>query len=675
MFSLGIFGQTFYFGNDLSYVNEMEDCGAVFKEGGSPKDVYQIFADHGTNLVRVRLWYKPTWQNSLVQPAGVKNQYSDFDDAKETIRRSKKAGMMVMLDVQLSDFWTDQGKQLIPAPWINVATDTALLADSVYNYVARVLANLAEDTLMPEVVKIGNETNGGILRHTTLNADYTVTGSISTSWARHAHLFNAAIKAVRDAGTSFGVTPKICLHYAGLSYIANWYQTLINNGVTDFDIMGFSYYYAWHEASIAELGSTIRSLKSKFPGYDVMVAETGYLWSTENFDDLGNIVTTPDPNYLPVCPEKQLEYMVDYTREVINSGGVGVVFWEPAWVSTACKTPWGTGSSHDHLVFFDPVNTNWMENGGGQWTEPENYLHNDYKKVTFKVSTEDIVVPGKMYITGDMIDWEILPMFNESLNLYNWATYLAEGDTGAFYFLNDSSWEARESVPAACANMYNTDRRYIIGKNDTVITYQWATCNAIGSAESVKVTFKVDMTGQDVSNGVWITGTMTGSPWLLLKMSLDTGNVYKYTFTMNPGDSGAYYFMDDNVWGSRESVPVTCATWWNTDRGYKILADTTYAFTWGTCLPLGSAIVSIDSYSNNPGIQIYPNPLEGNALQIIAKGLSGISEVKIMDISGRILIESSFERSVIIDKQFLSGTYFVLVENEKGRYFEKLVVR
>src|SRR5690606_21022366 len=63
------FGQApaFYFGNDLSYVNQMEDCGAVFKEKGESKDVYQIFADHGTNLVRVRLWVDPSWWQSPLE--------------------------------------------------------------------------------------------------------------------------------------------------------------------------------------------------------------------------------------------------------------------------------------------------------------------------------------------------------------------------------------------------------------------------------------------------------------------------------------------------------------------------------------------------------------------------------------------------------------------------------
>ena len=53
------FAQSFYYGNDLSYVNQMEDAGAVYKENMQSKDVYRIFADHGTNLVRVRLWVDP----------------------------------------------------------------------------------------------------------------------------------------------------------------------------------------------------------------------------------------------------------------------------------------------------------------------------------------------------------------------------------------------------------------------------------------------------------------------------------------------------------------------------------------------------------------------------------------------------------------------------------------
>ena len=30
----------FYFGVDLSYVNEVEDCGAVYRENGAPQDPF-----------------------------------------------------------------------------------------------------------------------------------------------------------------------------------------------------------------------------------------------------------------------------------------------------------------------------------------------------------------------------------------------------------------------------------------------------------------------------------------------------------------------------------------------------------------------------------------------------------------------------------------------------------
>jgi len=496
-FTITLAAQTFYFGNDLSYVNQMEDCGAVFRENQITKDVYQIFADHGTNLIRMRLWVDPVWQNSLEQPVGVKPQYSDFEDVCETIHRSKQAGMQVMLDMHLSDFWADPGRQVIPARWVDVAYDTAALADSVYNYVFRILTWLDRDTLMPEIVQVGNETNSGILLHATLNPDYSPGETVSNSWERHAHLYNAAIRAIRDASEATLIKPKVSLHYAGLNSISWWYNNIIDNGVTDFDIIGFSYYYAWHGRSIAELGNTIRSLRSSFPDYEVMVLETGYLWTTQNFDGYANIVTTPDPDYMPVCPEKQFEYMFDYTREVMLAGGIGVIFWEPAWVSTPCRTPWGQGSSHDHLVFFDPVHTNFMENGGGRWTEFDFYEHLDYKKMTFKVGTEDIDVPDKMYITGTMTGepWIIEPMFHEETDLYNYVTYLPQGDSGAFYFLNDSLWAARETVPTECATWWGTDRGYKIGQNDTVISYKWGTCDPIEGGNNV---FSTNSTEADI---------------------------------------------------------------------------------------------------------------------------------------------------------------------------------
>lgn len=481
--------QGFIFGSDLSYVNQMEDCGAVYKEDMQPKDPYQIFADHGTNLVRVRLWLDPSWwQAPLNQPPGVKPWYNDLEDVKETIQRAKAAGMQVMLDLHYSDFWADPGRQLIPRAWLDVAYDLEALKDTVYNYTFALLSGLDAEGLMPDFVKVGNETNPGILKHIPSATGYDIIATVSNNWSRHGQLFNAAIQAIRDVGQTASIDPKIAVHFTGSLSGQKWnFQNLLNAGVSDFDIMGFSYYYAWHEGSIAQLRSTVQDLVEEFPGYEIMAVEMGYLWSTQNFDPLGNIITEPDPQYLPVCPEKQLEYMIDYTRAVMKGGGTGVIFWEPAWVSTPCKTPWGTGSSHDHVAFFDPADTNFMENGGGVWPEAPYYEDLNTHKATFKVDMTGQDVSNGVFISGTFTggSGQFRPMFNVGGGVYAYYTYLPAGEEGGYFYLNGNDLSFRETVPAECADWMGTDRKYQIPGHDITYSDYWGSCGPSAAEETL----------------------------------------------------------------------------------------------------------------------------------------------------------------------------------------------
>src|SRR5688572_33508184 len=84
-------------GVDLSYVNEVESCGAEFRLGGKPRDPYELFAEKGANLVRLRLWNDPaSWTN-----------YSNEADVTRSSERAKRAGMKVLLDFHYSDDWAD----------------------------------------------------------------------------------------------------------------------------------------------------------------------------------------------------------------------------------------------------------------------------------------------------------------------------------------------------------------------------------------------------------------------------------------------------------------------------------------------------------------------------------------------------------------------------------------
>ena len=358
--ALHLSAQSFIFGSDLSYVNQMDDCGVVYKDNSIGKDPYEIFASHGTNVVRLRLWHTPSWFDNL--DAG--NRYSDFTDVRHGIMRAKGAGMQVLLDFHLSDTWADPAKQIIPAAWLGVVNSLPALQDSLYNYIFETLTRLDAEGLLPEMVQIGNETNRGILQTAAAN-----TAGWQLDWPRNSALFKKAITAVRDAEAATGKNIKVALHVAGPADAGWLMDGFWNNGVKDFDVIGISYYWAWHKpTTIAQTGNIIAQLKTKYPGKEVMIFETGYIWTMQNIDGATNIINEVHPEYAPASPQNQLKWMTDLTQEVINKGGTGVMYWEPAWVSSPCHTPWGQGSHQEHATFFD-FNDNVLPEGGMLWPE------------------------------------------------------------------------------------------------------------------------------------------------------------------------------------------------------------------------------------------------------------------------------------------------------------------
>ena len=84
-------------------------------------------------------------------------------------------------------------------------------------------------------------------------------------------------------------------------------------------------------------------------------------------DNANNIISDFDPLY-PPTPANQKKWLTDFTQEVINRGGLGVMYWEPAWVSSTCYTPWGQGSHQEHAAFFD-FSSNMLPEGGMLWPE------------------------------------------------------------------------------------------------------------------------------------------------------------------------------------------------------------------------------------------------------------------------------------------------------------------
>lgn len=71
----------FVMGADLSFVNQVQDNGGVYKDSNVIRDPYIILKNHGADVVRVRLWHNPQW----LAPLNAGKLYSDLYDAEKTI--------------------------------------------------------------------------------------------------------------------------------------------------------------------------------------------------------------------------------------------------------------------------------------------------------------------------------------------------------------------------------------------------------------------------------------------------------------------------------------------------------------------------------------------------------------------------------------------------------------
>jgi arabinogalactan endo-1,4-beta-galactosidase len=329
---------SFYYGADLSYVNEMEDCGVTYKNSsGTDQDPFAIFKNEGANLVRLRLWHNPTWTN-----------YSNLQDIKKSIQRAKNQGMRVLLDFHYSDTWADPEQQQIPAAWLNNIEDTQALGNALYDYTYNTLLALSNEGLLPDIVQVGNEINPMILQDGDL--EWPI------DWERNSYLINKGIEAVRTIAEEKGKTIEVMLHIAQPENGLWWFEQATANGVNDFDWIGLSYYPIWSDYSLDDVQTPLTALINTYDK-KLMIVETAYPFTLENVDNANNILgSNALVNGYPATQQGQLNYLMQLQSIIATAGGQGLVYWEPAWVSTNCFTLWAQGSHWDNATLFDANN-------------------------------------------------------------------------------------------------------------------------------------------------------------------------------------------------------------------------------------------------------------------------------------------------------------------------------
>jgi len=336
----------YYHGVDLSYVNQVEDNGGIYRDDeGEVIEPYIFLAQKGANLARLRIWHTPENTSG--------NTYSGLKDVEKSIRRAKFAGMQVLLDFHYSDTWADPSHQEVPKAWEAIKT-IDVLNDSVYAYTYNTLLHLHEEGLLPELVQIGNETNCGMLR-TNLPDGFPSLDVCKGNWSNFGAIVNAGIQAVRDMDALSGKKTQIILHVADPKNLEYWTRDVMAKaGVTDFDIMGVSFYHIWHNTvSFDALPALISNLRTSHKK-DFMVVETAYPFTTQNNDSYNNIYYDQEPvKDFAYSVEGQKDFMIALNQNMMDAGALGVIYWEPAWISSTMNDGWGTGSSWENVAFFD----------------------------------------------------------------------------------------------------------------------------------------------------------------------------------------------------------------------------------------------------------------------------------------------------------------------------------
>jgi arabinogalactan endo-1,4-beta-galactosidase len=326
-------------GADLSFLLQEEAAGNTFSDHGVVRPADRILAEHGANLVRLRVWVHP--------PAG----YSDEAAALTLARRAHRLGQQILLDLHYSDFWADPGHQPTPAAW--QGQDLPTLAGTVRDYTRTVVADFARQGTPVDLVQIGNEVTAGMLW--PLGQIYQADGQ---HWAEFATLLKAGIAGARE-GNPRRHRLQVMVHIdrGGDNGGSTWFYDHIAAQGVRFDVIGLSYYPFWH-GSLAALTQNLNDLATRY-GKDIVVAETAYPWTLGDGDQLANFITgtdqLPDGDRFPATPSGQAGYfeaLRQILRAVPGGHGAGFVDWEAEWIPGVGWEP-GAGNPNDNLTMFD----------------------------------------------------------------------------------------------------------------------------------------------------------------------------------------------------------------------------------------------------------------------------------------------------------------------------------
>ncbi|EOT7377981.1 TPA: cellulase family glycosylhydrolase [Enterobacter cloacae] len=346
-------------GADISTLLEAEQHGAKFyNQNGQQQDAIAILKANGVNYVRLRLWVDPQDASGKTYGGGSNNLENTIALAK----RVKAQGLKLLLDFHYSDFWTDPGKQFKPKAWEKM--DYPQLKTAIHDYTRDTIARFKQEGVLPDMVQIGNEINGGMLW-----PEGKSWGQGGGEFDRLAGLLNAAISGLKENLTG-GEQVKIMLHLAEgtKNDTFRWWFDEIAKRDVPYDIIGLSMYTYWN-GPISALKANMDDISRRY-NKDVIVVEAAYGYTLDNCDNAENSFQAKeekDGGY-PGTVQGQYDYIHDLMQSVIDvpdHRGKGIFYWEPTWIAVPGTTwatkagmkyihdEWKEGNARENQALFD----------------------------------------------------------------------------------------------------------------------------------------------------------------------------------------------------------------------------------------------------------------------------------------------------------------------------------
>ena len=334
-------GEDFILGMDVSSVIALEESGVrYYDDDGQEKDLFAILADHGVNWIRVRVWVDPWDKNGFSYGGGG----NDLTRAVAIGKRATENGMRLLVDFHYSDFWADPSKQQAPKAWQGMSIEEK--ADAIYRYTMDSLAAFRDNGVDVGMVQLGNETNGRFCGEKIW---------MNIVW----YLMGSAARAVRESDPEI----LIAVHFANpenADNYLNWASKLAYYDL-DYDVFATSYYPYWH-GTLENLTSVLGQISEKY-GKSVMVAETSYAWTLEDSDFSGNTIGEGGAydHPWPFTVQGQANEVRAVAAAVNSIGGLGVFYWEGAWISV------GTSSWEENHLLWEKYGSGWASSYAAEY--------------------------------------------------------------------------------------------------------------------------------------------------------------------------------------------------------------------------------------------------------------------------------------------------------------------